>query len=65
MTANSVEKHFFLLLNVDLQMKIRLKTFFRLTELLYTAFVIYATTITNCFANFFSYPWNYRIICEP
>ena len=43
-TGNSVEKHYFVLLNVNLQVKLSFKTFYWLLKLLYTAFALSTTT---------------------
>ena len=43
MTANSVEKHYFVRLHAKLQEKIKLKTFYWFLELLYTTFAFNRT----------------------
>ena len=62
MNPKSVEKQYFVSFNVKLQVRVRSKTFFRLLELLYTAFTFKATTKTTCFVRNFSYPSNNRVI---
>ena len=52
MTSNSVEKRS-VMLNVKLQVKLRLKTFSGLLKLLYTAFSLSTTANTVCFTRNF------------
>ena len=56
MTANSVEKHCFVVFNVELQVKIGFKTLYWLSELLHVAFHFETTTNTAYFARNFCLP---------
>ena len=49
MTANSVEKHCFAALNVNLQVKTRVKTFYWFFELLLSPFALNSTTSAASF----------------
>ena len=53
MNTSSVGKHCIVVLNVKLQVKVKFKTFQRLSELLDTAFTLNATIKTVCFAQIF------------
>ena len=53
LTNNSIEQHCFVVMNVKLLVRIGLKTFSSLLELLYTAFALNKTTNTACFARNF------------
>ena len=48
MTGNSLEKHYFVVFNVKLQVKLRFKIFYWLLKLLPTTCVINTTTNTDC-----------------
>ena len=53
MTGRSVENHCLVVLNVKLLVKRRFKTFYRLLNLLYTAFALNTTINKACFAQTF------------
>ena len=55
MTGNCAQEHYFVLLNVKLQVKFRFKRFYGLLNLICSAFILNTTTKMACFAqNFYN-----------